>query len=202
MSTVPKVVAFDLGKVLVDFDYGLAARRIAARSKLNPDGVRKYIDGSALLFRYETGLISSEEFYREVSAATGFCGDFAEFALLFADIFFPIPPMVEFQAALRKRGFPSYILSNTNDLAVTHIRRRFPFFSNFDGYVLSYEHGVMKPDPKIYEIVERDARCRNTEILYLDDRPENTATAASRGWQVIVHESPEKTLEAVRNLGL
>ncbi len=30
----PKAVVFDLGKVLVDFDYSIAARRIAARSSM------------------------------------------------------------------------------------------------------------------------------------------------------------------------
>jgi HAD superfamily hydrolase (TIGR01509 family) len=200
--TTPKAVVFDLGKVLLDFDYNIAAQRIAARSKLEPEAVKQVIDGSSLLFRYETGLLTSEEFYREVCVATGFSGNFAQFALLFADIFSAIPAMVEFQAALRKRRLPTYILSNTNDLAVIHIRRQFPFFGNFDGYILSYEHGVMKPDAKIYEIVERQSGRRDGEILYLDDRPENIAGGAARGWQVIVHESPEKTLAAVRQLGL
>jgi 2-haloacid dehalogenase len=200
--TVPKAVVFDLGKVLVDFDYSIAARRIASRGRMGADAILRFIDQTALLHRYETGLLSNEEFYREVCVATGFGGNFAEFAATFGDIFSPIPAMVDFQASLRQRGVPTYILSNTNGLAVGHLREHFPFFNTFDGYVLSYEHRVMKPDPKIYELVEREAGRRGSELLYLDDRAENTAAGAARGWQVIVHESPEQTLAEARELGL
>jgi len=64
--------------------------------------------------------------------------------------------------------------------AVSHIRRAFPFFSNFDGYVYSYEHRAMKPDPKFYAVVERMTSCRGKQILYIDDRPENAATGLVR----------------------
>ena len=110
--------------------------------------------------------------------------------------------MVELHAALRQRGTPTYVFSNTNDLAISHIRRNFPFYSSFDGYILSYEHGLMKPEAGIYEIVEQVTRRRDTEILYLDDRPENIAAGAARGWQVILQESPEKSRTAVERLDL
>ena len=98
-------------------------------------------------------------------------------------------------AELKKTKLPTYIFSNTNDLAVEHIRNRFPFFSDFDGYVLSYEHGAMKPSAKLYEIVERMSGRRGGEILYIDDRPENVAAGVARGWQGILHESPERPRE-------
>jgi len=197
-----KAVVFDLGKVLVDFDYSIAARKIAARGKMPADEINYFISQSPLLFRYETGLMTTQQFYGEVCAATGFDGQPDEFGQCFADIFVPIPPMVQLQATLRRPGRPSYIFSNTNDLAVGHIRHNFPFFANFDGYILSYEHGAMKPDAKLYEVVERYCGHQGAEILYLDDRPENIATGAARGWQVILQESPEKTLAAIQKLGL
>jgi FMN phosphatase YigB (HAD superfamily) len=46
--------------------------------------------------------------------------------------------MTATQAALRANGIPTCIFSNTNPIAVRHIRTAFPFFANFDGYVLSY----------------------------------------------------------------
>ncbi|MCX6893155.1 MAG: HAD family phosphatase [Verrucomicrobiota bacterium] len=197
-----KAVVFDLGKVLLDFDYSIAAGRIAARSKVPPDRIRHFIDHSPLLFRLERGQMTTVQFYAEVCAATGFDGSAAEFNSFFGDIFVPIEPMVELQATLRCRGLPTYVFSNTNDLAITHIRRNFPFYGNFDGYILSYEHGVMKPDAPLYEVVERMSGHRGPEILYLDDRAENIAAGAARGWQVILQESPEKSLAAIRDLGL
>jgi FMN phosphatase YigB (HAD superfamily) len=200
-SQKPSVVVFDLGKVLVDFDYRIAAKKIAAKGTLLAEKVYECI-GSPLLFKYETGLITREQFFNAVCEATGYCGDIEEFGGFFADIFTPIDPMVELHSALRNANIPTYIFSNTNDLAISHIRKNFPFFNNFDGYILSYEVGAMKPDAKIYEALEKMAGKRGSDVLYLDDRLENVSAGAARGWQVILQESPEKTLAAIGKLGL
>ena len=202
MPTTPSIVVFDLGKVLVDFDYSIAGRRIAARGTMSPADVQKFLDHSPLLYRYETGLMTRQEFFEEVRQATGFRGGIEEFGAFFADIFSEMPPMIELHASLRRSGIPSYIFSNTNDLAIEHIRRNFPFFSNFNGYILSYEIGAMKPATKIYEALESLSGKRGSEILYLDDRRENVDAGAVRGWQVILQTTPEKTRAEIEKLGL
>jgi len=198
----PKAVVFDLGKVLVDFDYSIAGRRIAARGKLSAAEVQSFIDHSPLLFRFETGLMSQDQFFEEVRRATGFDGTRDEFTGFFSDIFSPIPPMLRLHAALRERCVPVYLFSNTNELAVGHIRKHFPFFSQFDGYICSYEHGAMKPDAKLYEVVERASGLAGSGLFYLDDRPENVAAGALRGWQAVLHESAEKSHRALAASGL
>jgi len=202
MANVPKVVVFDLGKVLVDFDYGRAAQKIAAQSAQGESGVRRLLDHSPLLFRYETGLLTRKQFYEEACRGAGYRGGFREFCAHFADIFWEIEPMIALHATLRENGVPTFIFSNTNDLAVEHIRARFPFFSNFTGYILSYEHGVMKPGARLYEVVERATGQSGTSIVYLDDRAENVATAIARGWHGIVHETPARSFAALQGLGL
>jgi FMN phosphatase YigB (HAD superfamily) len=198
----PQVVVFDLGKVLVDFDYGIVARKIAAQGTMTSLEVQKFIDHSPLLFRYETGLITQDQFFGEVRSATGFRGDIEEFGRIFGDIFEPITSMIELHAALRKKRMPTYIFSNTNELAVGHIRRSYPFFGSFDGYVFSYQHGAMKPQARLYEVVEEMTSRRAAEILYLDDRPENIAAGAARGWQVVLQETPERSWAALKKAGL
>ena len=200
--SLPKVVIFDLGKVLVDFDYAIAVRRIAARGRITAEELGRFITAAPLLLRYEMGFLTSEEFYREVCSETGYCGDLEEFSLAFGDIFEPIEPMVKLHASLKQRGIPTFILSNTNELAVRHIRRSYPFFDQFDGYILSYEHGTMKPEAKIYQVAEKVCGRAAAEILYIDDRPENITPAAERGWQVILQERADKTIAAVRKIGL
>ena len=197
-----KAVVFDLGKVLLDFDYGIALRKIAQRCKLPLPELIHFVMHDPLLRRYETGLLTSEQFYREICAVTGFAGSRDEFAALFGDIFTPIEPMIHLHAALRLRGLATYIFSNTNEMTISHIRRSFAFFGGFDGYVYSYEHQVMKPAAGLYEVVERLAGRHGREILYLDDRPENVAAGAARGWQVILHTTPENSQAEVAKLGL
>lgn len=203
MTTVrPKIVVFDLGKVLLDFDYRIAARRIAERSRATEIEVRAVLDSPELLCRYESGRISREEFFETVRARTGFRGDLAEFAHCFADIFWPIEPMVAVQARLRERGIPTWLFSNTNDLAMEHIRRHFPFVHNFDGVVLSYEVRSMKPAPGMYEVLERLTGRQGPQIAYLDDRPENVQAGLDRGWQAWVHTDPESSRQRLAELGL
>jgi len=199
---IPSVVVFDLGKVLVDFDYNIAAGKIAARGRIGPQAVRDLIDHSPLLFSYETGRITKNQFFAEVCAATGFRGELEEFGRYFSDIFAPIEAMVELHAQLRRRGVSTFVFSNTNELAVDHIRRSFSFFGNFDGYIFSYEHGAMKPEQRIYEVVERVTGRSGKQILYLDDRLENAEAGVIRGWQVIRHETPEKSKAVLEQLHL
>src|SRR5687767_4841866 len=148
--------------------------------------------------RYESAQINTNQFFDAVRQHIGFSGSFAEFASAFGDIFTEIPAMTQLQGELRARHIPTSILSNTNEIAVGHIRRSFPFFANFTDYILSYEHGVLKPHERIYEIIEQRSGCRGQEILFLDDKPENVEAAARRGWRTICHRSPEKTIPRLR----
>lgn len=195
-----RAVIFDLGKVLVDFDYGIAARRLAEHSRATADEVRAIIDQTPLLFRYEGGQMTTAEFFDAVRGEIGFTGDFPTFAAAFADIFTEIPEMTRLHAELRARGLPTFILSNTNDIAIGHVRRNFPFFSGFTGYVLSYECGALKPHERIYRRAEERSGCRGAEILFLDDKPENVAAAEKLGWQTICHATPAVSIPAVQSL--
>ena len=195
------VIVFDLGKVLVDFDYSIAAARIAARCTKPPENLHAFLGASPLLVQYETGALTRQEFFLAMREATGFQGDAKEFGNFFADIFSEIAPMTELHASLRARGLKTYIFSNTNDLAIEHIRRNFPFFQNFDGYILSYEVKAMKPDAPIYAALEKMTGKRGAEIIYIDDRAENIAGGAAFGWRTIFHETPEKTRAAMKAFG-
>src|SRR5262249_25940708 len=141
------------------------------------------INQSPLLLRYECNQLSTQQFFEEVRSACGFTGDLHLFRQFFSDIFTAIEPMVQLHAQLRAQRVPTYIFSNTNELAIDQIRQQFPFFREFDGYILSYEHGFMKPDPALYEIVERNAGWTGAALLYIDDRPENIEVGRHRRWQ-------------------
>jgi FMN phosphatase YigB (HAD superfamily) len=198
----PSIVVFDLGKVLLDFDYRIAARRIAGHCRLDWPTVQKFLVSTPLLHRYETGLLTRLEFFEAVCQETGFAGTATEFGAFFADIFWPIEPMVELHAELHRQGLPTYIFSNTNDLAMEHINRNFEFMKDFNAHILSYEVRAMKPDAKIYEVLEEVSDRQGAEILYLDDRQENVDAGAARGWQVILQTTPENSRARMRELGL
>jgi len=197
-----KAVVFDLGKVLVDFDYSIAARKVAARSTKPLSDLIYLLSTSPLIVQYECGQVTRREFFEKIRDTVGFQGTQEEFSAYFADIFTEIPPMIALHAELRRRGVPTYIFSNTNDLAIEHIEKNFPFFKNFDGYIYSNEVGAMKPNAKIYVAMEQMCGRKGADIVYLDDRAENVAGGAARGWKAFVHETPEKTRKTMEKLGL
>jgi FMN phosphatase YigB (HAD superfamily) len=196
------VFIFDLGKVLVDFDYTIAAKKIAARSHKAPADLHAFLGSSPLLVEYESGRLTRQKFFEAVRDAVGFQGDLAEFGGYFAKIFSEMPGTIALHAELRQRGFKTYIFSNTNDLAIEHVRRDFPFFANFDGYIFSYEVGAMKPQPEIYAAMEKLCGRCGADLIYLDDRAENIAAGVARGWRAILHESPEKSRAALTAAGV
>jgi len=196
------VFIFDLGKVLVDFDYAIAAGKLAARSAITPADLHAFLGRSPLLVDYESGRLTRQEFYDAIGSAIGFHGDPAEFSGFFAAIFTEIPGMIALHAELRARGFKTYIFSNTNDLHIEHIRRDYPFFANFDGYIFSHEVGAMKPLPAIYDAMEQMCGHTGADMIYMDDRAENVAAGAARGWRAILHETPEQTRAALAGMGI
>lgn len=198
----PTAIVFDLGRVLLDFDYNRAARNIACHCTMGELELKAALDQSPLLFRYETGLMTTPEFFAEVQALSTFSKDYRTFAPLFGDIFTEIPPMIDLNRQVRKNGFPTYIFSNTNELAIEHIRERYSFFSEFTDYILSYEHRSMKPDSIIYGVVEKQTGKKGKDILYIDDRLENIEAGEKRGWQTIHHTDVDQTINRFRELDL
>ena len=197
-SPAPQAVVFDLGKVLLDFDYSRTARALAPLSDVGPEELRLALDQSPLLVRFETGEITAREMYAEVVRRSGFRGAYAQFAAAFADIFTEIPAMIALHTDLRERGVPTYIFSNTNEVAVDHIWRNYPFFRTFTGHVYSHQARCMKPQSMIYDAVEQLSGRRGAELLYIDDRADNIAAGAARQWQVVHHVSVPATVATVR----
>lgn len=189
----PRAAVFDIGKVLLDFDFQRAADALSPDSDLSPEGFRRLIDQSPLLHRFETGLISSNQFFQEVAAHSGYRATSDQFAVRFASIFSEIPEMIDLQAEFGRRGLPTYIFSNTNELAVRFMRAHFSVLSRFDGYIFSYEVGAMKPNEVIYQALETLSRLSGSQLFYMDDRPENVEAAIARGWYGHVHSDPKET---------
>jgi len=67
---------------------------------------------------------------------------------------------------------------------------------------LSYEVGAMKPQPEIYAAMEKLCGRSGGDLIYLDDRAENIAAGAARGWRTILHESADKTRAALVESGV
>ena len=67
----PKFIYFDLGKVLVDYSVEQMCRQMGEVAGIDADAVREAVYTGGLQWRYETGTVTSREFYEEFCRATG-----------------------------------------------------------------------------------------------------------------------------------
>ncbi len=195
-------MVFDLGKVLVDFDWMIVADRLARRSGKTLADFQPLIADPSLLLDYESGRYSSLEFYDKVRDLLGYSGSFEDFHGDFGDMFTEIPEMVEVSRRIRQSGIPTWILSNTNEIAIETIRRQFPFFADFDGYVYSYEVQSMKPDSAIYRALEDQTGVSGSAVIFIDDNAANIEGARQLGWTAMHHTDHENTVRFLKESGV
>ena len=95
---------------------------------------------------------------------------------------------------LRASGKPVYALSNFAHETFALAEREYDFLSEFDDRVISGHVGVVKPDPRIYEILFKRVGQRPGELLFIDDSPANVRAAEALGMATI-HFHPGVDLE-------
>ncbi len=171
---------FDIGNVLLKFDFSLAMTKVAARSEV-PDPVDVLARIDQLKSGYEDGQIGRAAFIRGVFDVLRYRGTEAEFIAAWEEIFEPNEPMIALLETLRDR-FPLYLLSNTNDIHREYFFRRYPFFSHFAAGIYSDEVRVSKPNRAIYEITARQLGLDPAATFFIDDLLPNIEAARAFGF--------------------
>ena len=97
---------------------------------------------------------------------------------------------VRLMRALQAKGVPVFSLTNFGIQSFDYAATHYPFLRDFDRPYISGHMGVIKPEPRIYEMVEQDCGVAPDALLFTDDRADNIAMAASRGWQTHLFEGP------------
>ncbi|WP_435257413.1 HAD-IA family hydrolase [Thioclava sp. FR2] len=85
--------------------------------------------------------------------------------------------------ALRAKGVPVFALTNFGIHSFAYAQTQYDFLSEFDRAYVSGHMGVIKPDAAIYAGVEADCGIAPGRLIFTDDRADNIAAAAARGWQ-------------------
>jgi putative hydrolase of the HAD superfamily len=171
---------FDIGNVLLKFDFAVALRKLAAQGEVSdPVDVMARVDQVKLA--YEDGQIDRAAFLRGAFDVLRYRGTEAEFIAAWEDIFVPNAPMVALVEKLHGR-FPLFLLSNTNDIHREYFSREYPVFRRFTGGIYSYEARASKPNREIYEIAQRQLGLDPAATFFIDDLLPNIETARSLGY--------------------
>jgi 2-haloacid dehalogenase len=114
----------------------------------------------------------------------------------------PIAGSVEILAELRDRGTALYALSNFSTETFPPTLERFDFLRWFRGIVISGEVGVVKPDPRIYEITLTRFAIDPHRAVYIDDVAANAEAARPFGIHGIHFTTPGALREELVGLAL
>jgi putative hydrolase of the HAD superfamily len=183
-----KNVIFDVGKVLVHFDFNIFYERLGYKAcERNLDEANEEI----LLF--EAGKISKDDFFKDISRVYDIKLSQEEFEKLWVSVFFAKPDMTGLAKKVAEH-FNIYIFSNTDELHFPYIWENFPDLHIFgENLMLSYELGAVKPELEAYFNGLNKFGLKPEECLFIDDRPINVQVAEDIGMRGLIHKSYEET---------
>jgi len=191
-------VIFDIGNVLLTFDYFIAERALLAHT--GRDIAPSVEDLHPHRMDHESGRSTREEFIRIVREAFAHDGPEDHFMEMWTRIFEVNTPMVEWARSLHGTT-PLYLLSNIGCIHHDHIFEEYDFFANlFQDGIYSYKAGVMKPERRIFELARTQFGIDPYRTLYIDDLEENVRGAESVGF-ITHHYDPARHDLFVEHIG-
>ncbi len=157
-----------------------------------------------LLAEFESGKITEEDFWQKLKEATHTTKVLPKESLLLREFIhhYDINNKVfDVVRKLKEKGYKLAVLSNTNLTHVTYNRTR-GLYKEFPLVVLSYEVGIMKPDPAIYMYTLSKLDVRPEEAFFVDDLPENVEAARRLDIHGILFKNANQMKEKIKKLGV
>lgn len=197
-----RALIFDLGRVIVPFDFSRGYARMAECCPLAPEQIRERLKSDGLVHAFESGRMDRYEFHRRVAQLLESSVPYDEFCEIWFSVFLPETLVPERLVEALHQRYRLVLLSNTNPIHFEMIRERYPILRHFDAFVLSYEAGAMKPEPRIYAAAVEAARCAPGECFFTDDIPQYVEAARQAGIDAVVFEGAEALERELRARGI
>ncbi len=202
MPSSTRALLFDMGNVVVAFDFRRAYAKLAPICPLSLDELRQRLRTSGIVRRLETGQLAPEPFVAEFSALLDIQLTYPEFEEIWSSIFLPEILIPESLFAALSRNYPLILLSNTNAIHFSYISSHYTFLGHFHHLVLSHEAKALKPSPEIYAEAVRRAGCRPEECFFADDVPEFVEGARRFGLDAVQFLSAPQIESELRSRGI
>ncbi len=180
-----KCIISDMGNVFISFDNDIFFKKIAANASLSQSDIAWLVSENFDILRsFDKGEISPTEFYNKAVRIFKSDFDYNRFFKTYNDVFDLRRKELQILKKL-KENYRVILLSNTDVMRYGFIKKNFPEMLIFDAYVLSYEEGYMKPDPRIYKAALEKAEVQADECLFIDDKGDNIDAANVLGIKTI-----------------
>lgn len=197
-----KAIIFDLGRVLVPFDFKRGYVRLEPLCGIPAAEIPDRLRPTGLVQRFESGGIESRDFFDQLSKHLNLNATYNDFCEIWSSIFLPETLIPDSMIAALARDYPLILLSNTNAIHFEMIQENYPILRHFRDLVLSYKVGAMKPSPLIYQAAIEKAGCRPEECFFTDDIAEYVAGATQQGIDAVQFQSAEQIRDELRARGV
>ena len=184
-----KNIVFDIGNVLVDFGWAPFFERFNL-TKEEFDRVAKATVYDPVWNEIDRGVMSEEEVLEKfIENDPGIEDKLRE---MYKD-FNGLLKMYEYTRGwikdLQNRGYKVYCLSNMSHKAVRECWDALCFIEELDGYILSCDINITKPEPGIYKALFDKYNLKPSECIFLDDLEKNIKGAEEMGMHGIVFKN-------------
>lgn len=184
----PQAVIFDIGNVLTRWQPEAFYDRVIGQERRR--ALFAEVDLHGMNDRIDEGALFRETIYDWAEAHPAWRDEIRMWYDRWDELASPrIDGSIRLQRALRARGVPVFALTNFGRYSFEEAVPKMDFLQDFDRRYVSGVMGVIKPDPRIYEMVEQDCGLPPESLLFTDDRADNITAAARRGWRTHQFES-------------
>jgi 2-haloacid dehalogenase len=186
----PEAVIFDIGNVLIEWQPERYYDRVIGEER------RKEMFATVDLHGMNDKIDMGGDFKDVIYATAEDYPQFRDEIRMWYDNWIELAnPVIDHSVrllrALRAKGVPVFTLTNFGPASFAYAETQFDFLTEFDRRYISGHMKVIKPDPKIYQMVEEDCGIAPEALLFADDRVDNVNMARSRGWQAHLFEGPQ-----------
>ncbi|KRA64046.1 HAD family hydrolase [Caulobacter sp. Root655] len=201
-SGAPRALLWDVGNVIVRWD----PRTLYAKIFKEPADLDRFLSHVGTL-DWHAATDRGVTFADNIAALSAEHPDHAEHIAAWWDRW---PEMFSGTVAetesviedLAARGVPQFGLTNMSSETWPGVKAMSPAFRHFRDTVVSAEERVIKPDPRIFEIVLARTGLAAGDLLFVDDSAANIAAAAAMGFHTHHFTDPAALRPAVERHGL
>lgn len=196
-----KAVIFDIGNVLIEWQPEIFFDRHLGEDR------RRALFAAVDLHKMNDRVDTGENFHQVLAETADAYPEWRTEIEMWHDNWIALasPVMghsVKLQRALRAKGVPVFTLTNFGIETFDYAASIYTFLNEFDRKYVSGHMQVIKPDPRIYEMVEEDCGIAPEHLLFADDRTDNVKAAEARGWNAHLFENPQGWAECLVSHGL
>lgn len=197
------VLLFDIGRVVLDIDFGRVMNIWAGHAGCAPDELAARFVVNDSFRHHETGRIDDAAFFGDLRQSLGIGISDAQFLEGWNAIFAGEMPGISPLLARAAARMPLYAFSNTNPPHVEHFSKTYAdVLGHFREIYLSSSIGLRKPEPAAFDHVVNAIGVPAARIVFFDDSAENIAGARASGLAAVHVKCSDDVAGALAALGI